>query len=42
MVVLVGDRNGHVGSSNAGCDGTVIGCMVVLGMEIGMEIDPGS
>jgi len=38
MVVLAGDMNGHVGSSNVGYEA----CMVVLGMEIGMEMDPGS
>jgi len=36
MVVLAGDMNGHVGSSNVGYDG-----MVVLGMEMGMQMDPG-
>jgi len=34
MVVLAGDMNGHVGSSNAGYDG--------FGMEIGMQMVPGS
>jgi len=34
MVVLAADMNGHVGSSNFG--------MVVLGMEVGMQMDPGS
>ena len=38
MVVLADDMNGHVGSSNAGYDGTHGG----FGMEIGMEMDPGS
>ena len=32
MVVLAGDMNGHVGSSNA-----MMGRMVVLGMETGMQ-----
>jgi len=38
VVVLPGDMNGHVGSSNVGCDGTH-GDLV---MEIGMQMDPGS
>jgi len=38
MVQLAGYMNGHVGSSNVGYDGH----MVVLGMEIGMQMDPGS
>ena len=37
MVVLAGDMNEHVGSSNVGHDETV----VVLGMQIGMQMDPG-
>jgi len=40
MFVLSGDMNGHVGSSNVGYDG--MHCIVVLGMEIGMQMDPGS
>jgi len=36
MVVLASDINGHVRSSNVG-----MGSMVVLGMEIGMQMDPG-
>jgi len=32
MVVLAADMNGHVGST----------MMVVLGMEIGIQMDPGS
>jgi len=38
MVVLPGDMYGHVGSSNFGYDWTHGG----LGMEIGMQMDPGS
>jgi len=38
MAVLAGDVNGHVGSSNVGYDGST----VVLGMEIEMQMDPGS
>ena len=38
LVVLAGDMNGHVGSSNAGYDGT----HGSLGMKIGMQMDPGS
>jgi len=40
MVVLAGDMNGHVGSSNVGYDGST--CRYHLGMEIGMQMDPGS
>jgi len=38
MVVLAGDMNGHVGSSNVGYDGMHGG----FGQEIGMQMDPGS
>jgi len=38
VIVLAGDMNGHVGSSNVG----YMVCMVVMGMEIGMHMDPGS
>ena len=38
MVVLAGDMNGNVGTSNVGYDG----CMGVLGMELGMQMAPGS
>jgi len=37
MVVFAGDMNGHVGSSNAGYDGT----MVVLGTALGTLMVPG-
>jgi len=38
IVVLADDMNGDDGSSNVGYDGT----HGVLGMEIGMQMDPGS
>jgi len=38
MVVLAGDMNGYVGSSTVVYDGT----QVVLGMEIGIQMDPGA
>ena len=37
MIVLAGDMNGHVGSSKLVML-TLMGCMVVLGMEIGMQM----
>jgi len=40
MVVLAGDMNGHVGSSNAGYDGTH--GSFGYGDIIGMQIDPAS
>jgi len=36
MVVLAGDMNGHVGSSNVGYDRMHGG----FGMELGMQMDP--
>ena len=36
MVVLAGNMNGHVGSINW------LGCMVVMSMELGMQMAPGS
>ena len=41
MVVLAGDMNGHVGSTNAGYDGTH-GAFANLHMEIGMQMFPRS
>jgi len=38
MVVLAGDMNGHVGVVML----AMVGHMVVLGMEIGMQMDAGS
>ena len=38
IVVLADDMNGDDGSSNVGYDGT----HGVLGMETGMQMDPGS
>jgi len=38
MVVLANDMNGHVGSSNAGYDGTLCG----FGYGDRNEMDPGS
>jgi len=41
MVVLASDMNGHIGSSKLVML-AMMGCMVVLGMEIGMQMVPGS